>query len=155
MHFLLWTKWSHESTNFDTFKHSDESLPNSSRHFPNRHFSWNFAWLFSVIRYNSSVFFFGQMLYTLHKRDKSQCKFWRIECSDQNSPNSCHFWNNKSIFLQILHHSFSIMRHNSSSPLYFFTWNLSTKGTYQGTNLVKFHLSSRKSGILHFDGLLL
>ena len=35
MHFLLWTKWSHESTNFDTFKCSDENLPNSSCHFPN------------------------------------------------------------------------------------------------------------------------
>ena len=35
MHFLLWTKGSHENTNFDTFKCSDENLPNSSCHFPN------------------------------------------------------------------------------------------------------------------------
>ena len=60
------------------------------------------------------------MLYTLHKRDKSQCKFWRLECSDQNSPNSCHFWNNISIFLQILHHS-SVSW--DITPLYFFSWN--------------------------------
>ena len=35
MHFLLWTKGSHENTNFDTFKCSDENLPNSACHFPN------------------------------------------------------------------------------------------------------------------------
>ena len=32
---------------------------------------------------------------------------------------------------------------------------LSIKGAYQSTNLVKFDVSSRKSDILHFDGLLL
>ena len=35
IHFLLWTKESHENTNFDTFKCFDENLPNSSCHFPN------------------------------------------------------------------------------------------------------------------------
>ena len=43
-----------------------------------------------------------------------------FECSDQNSPNSCHFVNNKSGFLQILHQSsvsWSII------PLYFLSWN--------------------------------
>ena len=35
MHFILWTKGSHENTNFDTFKCSDENLLNSSCHFPN------------------------------------------------------------------------------------------------------------------------
>ena len=28
--------------------------------------------------------------------------FETFECSGQNSPNSCHFWNNRSVFLQIL-----------------------------------------------------
>ena len=32
---------------------------------------------------------------------------------------------------------------------------LSTKGGYQGTNLVKFDVKSQKSEVLHFDGLLL
>ena len=35
MNFLLWTKGSHENTNVDTAKCSDENLPNSSSHFPN------------------------------------------------------------------------------------------------------------------------
>ena len=32
---------------------------------------------------------------------------------------------------------------------------LSTKGAYQSTNLMKFHVSGRKSENLHFDGILL
>ena len=36
IHFLLWTKGSHESPNFDTFECSVENLPNSSCNFPNR-----------------------------------------------------------------------------------------------------------------------
>ena len=34
-------------------------------------------------------------------------------------------------------------------------YTLSTKGAYQSTILVTFHVNSRKSEILHFDGLLL
>ena len=33
--FLLWTKWSHQSPNFDTFKCSGENLPNFSSLFSN------------------------------------------------------------------------------------------------------------------------
>ena len=35
IHFLLWTKGSHQSSNSDTFNCSGENLPNSSCHFPN------------------------------------------------------------------------------------------------------------------------
>ena len=64
-------------------------------------------------------------------------------------------------FHRILHHSSVSWDIN---PLYFFSWNcvlklcfeiLSTKGAYQSTHLVKVHVSSQKSKILHFDGLLL
>ena len=79
MHFLLWTKGSHENTNFDIFKCSDENLLNSSCHFPN-HKS-----VFLQILHDSSVSwnmllctFLGQTLYTLHKRDQSKCKFFRL-----------------------------------------------------------------------------
>ena len=44
------------------------------------------------------------------------------------------------------------------TPLYLFYlkfYVLSTKGAHQGTNLVKFQMSSRKSEILHFSGFLL
>ena len=35
IHFLLWTKGSHQNPNFDTFKCSGKNLPNFSRHFSN------------------------------------------------------------------------------------------------------------------------
>ena len=46
--------------------------------------------------------------------------FETFECLGQNSPNSCHFWNNKSVFPQIVHHS-SVSW--DITPLYFFSWN--------------------------------
>ena len=49
MHFLLWAKWSHVSTNFDTSKCSDENLPNSLCHFP------NYKPVFLQILHDSSV----------------------------------------------------------------------------------------------------
>ena len=36
IHFLLWAKGSHQSSNFDTFECSGENLPNSSCHFPSK-----------------------------------------------------------------------------------------------------------------------
>ena len=78
MHFLLWTKGSHEA-NFDIFKCSDENLLNSSCHFPN-HKS-----VFLQILHDSSVSwnmlpctFLGQTLHTLHKRNQSKCKLFRL-----------------------------------------------------------------------------
>ena len=50
---------------------------------------------------------------------------------------------------------FSVMRHNSSAFFSLKFYIFSTKRAYQITNLVKFHVSSKKSEILHFDGLLL
>ena len=35
MHFVLWIKGSHQSPNFETFKHFGNNLPNSSSHFLN------------------------------------------------------------------------------------------------------------------------
>ena len=122
MHFIFWAKRSYQSPIFDTSKYSVENLPNSSCHFPNHKslFFSNFAWFFSVLKNNSSFLFLGQMLYTFKEMDRSKCKFLRLECLDKNSPNSCYFWNNKSAFLQILHHSW-VSR--NITPLYFFSWN--------------------------------
>ena len=49
---------------------------------------------------------------------------------------------------------FSVMRHNLCTFLAEIVHTLK-KGASQSTNLVKFHLNSQKSKILHFDGLLL
>ena len=131
IHFLLWTKGSHESTNFYTFKCSDENLPNSSCHFPN-HKS-----VFSQILHDCSVswkitplWFFRSGIIYFFKGTNQSSNFLKgpikvqiletFENSYQNLPSSCHFWNSKSVFLQILHH-FSVSW--DVTPLYFFSWN--------------------------------
>ena len=118
MHFLLWAKWYHESTSFDTFKSSDENLPIFSCHFPN-HKS-----VFLQILHDSSVswkitplYFLGQNVIYFARKEPIKVKILEtFECSDQNSPNSCHFWNNKSVFLQFVPHS-SVS--SDITPLYF------------------------------------
>ena len=122
MHFLLWTKQSHQSPNFDTFKYSGQNLPNFSCHFLN-HKSVFFQIFhhFSVsCKITLPYFFRSNVIYFAKKEPIKVQIFETFECSDQNSPKSCHFWNNKSVFLQILYH-FSVSW--DITPLYFFSWN--------------------------------
>ena len=79
MHFLLWLKGSHESTNFDTFKCADENLPNSWCHYP------NLKSAFLQILHGSSVslnitpqYFFRSNAVYFAQRDQSKCKFFRL-----------------------------------------------------------------------------
>ena len=131
MHFLLWKKGSHQSPNFDTFKGSGENLPNSSCCFP-KHKS-----VFLQILYHSSIswkitllhFFRPKSIYFEQKESIKMQIFEAFKCSCQNSSRSCHFWNKKLVFLQIL--------------------------SYQSTNLVRFLVSSQNFETLHFDRLLL
>ena len=50
---------------------------------------------------------------------------------------------------------FSVMKQNHSALLWLDLYVISAKGAYHSTNLVKFHMSSCKSEIRHFDGMLL
>ena len=60
IHFLLWTKGSYESSNFDTFDFSGENFQNSSVNFQTTScFSSNFVSLFNVMKDYSSVLFFS------------------------------------------------------------------------------------------------
>ena len=107
---------------FEIFECSGENLPNSSCHFPN-HKS-----VFLQILHDSSVswkitplhFFRSKVIYLARKGPIKVQILETFECLDQNSPNSCHFWNNKSVFLQILHQS-SVSW--DITPLYFFSLN--------------------------------
>ena len=65
-------------------------------------------------------FFKSYVIYFARKEPVKEQIFGTVECLDQNSPNSCHFWKNKLVFLQILHH-FSVSW--DITPLYFFSWN--------------------------------
>ena len=122
MHFLLWTKESNQSPNFDTSKCSGKNFPNSSCHFSKQksvllqifhdtEVSWKITPLY---------FFRSKVIYFAQKGPVKVQIFETSECADQNSSNSYHFWNNKSIFLQILNH-FSVSW--GITPLYFFSWN--------------------------------
>ena len=103
--FLLWIKGPHETPNFETFKYSGENLPYSSFHFP--HYKSVFLQILhheiKIIVMKASFSwkitpFLGQILNTLHNRNQWKCKFLRLL-------SACHFWNNRSVFFQILHQS--------------------------------------------------
>ena len=119
--------------------------------------SSDFSPFFSVVAYNSFVNL--QLMHFLlwKKASHENTNFDTFTCSDENLPNSfCHFPNHKSVFLQILQHSLVyIVRHNSFILFQLKLYILSTKVTYQSTNLVKFQLSSRKSEILHVGVVLM
>ena len=93
--------------------------------------------------------FLGQILNTLNSRNQWKCKFFRLSSARVKihqilvifSPN----------FTSI----FRVMGHNSSVLFQIKFYILLTKGSYESKNLVKLYMSSRKSKILHFDGLLL
>ena len=152
--FLLLTKRSHQSPNFDTFKCSGENLPNASSHFP-KHKS-----VFLQILYHSSeswkitpkYFFRSNVIYFAQKEPVKLQISETFECLAQNSPNSCHFWNNKSVFLQMFHHS-SVSW--DLTPLYFFSWNFIYFQQKEPIKLQIWWNFTEQSEILHFDRLFL
>ena len=120
---LLWTKGSHQSSNFDTFQCSGENLQNSSCHFPS-----NMSVFFQILQHSSiswkitALYFFSSSnTYFSQKEPIKKKIFDTFECSGQNLSNSLQpFSNDKSIALQILYLSsvsWNIIR------LYFFSPN--------------------------------
>ena len=98
IHFLLWAKGSHQSSNFDTFKCSGKNLPNSSFHFPSS------KSVFLQILHHSSVswkitpvyFFSSNNIYFAQKELIKVKILETFEYSGQNLSNSlCQFWNDK------------------------------------------------------------
>ena len=83
---------------FETFKCSGKNLSNFSFQFCNDSSS-NVGSFFFAMAHNSSVLFWCETLYTLHKGTNQSGNFENFESSGQN------FWNNKSVFLRILLHS--------------------------------------------------
>ena len=121
----------------------------------------DFSSFFSVITYNSSLSLqlMRFLLWTKRSYENTNFEVFKIfifKCSDENLPNSsCHFPNNKSVFLQIymtlqLHDStlYTLLKRDQSKCKFFYIYILPSKVAYQSTNLVKFHLSSKKSEIL-------
>ena len=81
-------------------------------------FCSNFGSLSSVMKGNSSVLF--QVKHYRKGPIKKQI-FETFESSDQNSPNSCHFWNRKSVFRQIFYQSWVP---SNVTPLFLLNWSI-------------------------------
>ena len=122
IHFLLWAKGSHQSSNFDTFKCSGENLPNSC-HFPSN------KSIFLQILHHSSMswkitplhFFSTNNICFAQKEIIKVRIFGTFECSGQNLSNSsCQYWNDKLIPLQVLYPSSLSWK---ITPLYCFSSN--------------------------------
>ena len=85
-HFLIWTKESYQSSNFDTFECSDENLQNSSCHFP----SSNSVFLqilhhFSMSRKITPLYFFSSKNTYFPQKEHVKVKICdTFECSGQN-----------------------------------------------------------------------
>ena len=134
IHFLLWTKGSYQSSNFDTFECSGENLQNFSSNFPS-----NKAVFLQILHHSSmswkitSLYFFSSNNTYFAQKEPIKVKiFQTFECSDQNLSNSLsRFWNDKSISLQILY-PYSVSW--KIAPLYTLFWLkqyiLCLKGTH-------------------------
>ena len=85
IHFLLWTKGSHQSSNFDIFERSGENLPNSWYHFPN-----NKSFFFQILHHSSMswkitppYFFSSNNIYFAQKKRIKVKTFETFERSGQ------------------------------------------------------------------------
>ena len=142
MHFVLWTKVSHKSTNFDTLKV----------------FRWKIAKFFKSFSQPQVGFFsFHVKRCTLcTKGTKKSENFLVFYVLGSKFTKFLLFLKQQISYSHILHHSLvSWDIYNSTVSFQLEFYILSTKEGYQNTNLVKFHLSSQKSEILYFGGLFL
>ena len=104
---------------------------------PQVSFSSNFASLSNVMKDNSSLLSYINR-YILFTEETNQCiTFWDFWVLRSKFTKFLSVLKQQSTFSSNFASIFSVMRHNSSllSKLKFYM--LSTKGTYQGTNLVK------------------
>ena len=113
----------------------------------------DFAWLFSVIKNNSSVLFWVKSYRLCTKGTNQSAYFLEFLVFESKFTKFLAFLKQKISFSSNFAPLFSTMRHNFSVPFQLKCSMLLTKGAYQSANLVKFHLSSWKSEILHFGVL--
>ena len=83
IHSLLWTKGSHQSSNFDTSKCSGENLPNSSSHFPKKQVSFSSNLHHSLISWKITPLniFSSNNIYFAQKGPIKVKIFGTFECS--------------------------------------------------------------------------
>ena len=98
MHFLLWTKKPHQSPNFDTsvfwWKFAKFLMSFSK---PQVNFSSNLHHSSLPWKITPLYFFRSNIKYFAQQEPIKVQIYETFEYLGQNSPNSCHFWNNKSV----------------------------------------------------------
>ena len=96
----------------------------------------NFASFLIVSAHNSLKILSSYIFLLWMKRTHQSQNFGTLECCGENLPNfSCHFWNDESVFLQILHHSLVSWK---ITPLYSFIWNIIYFGQKQSIKVQTF-----------------
>ena len=75
---LLWRKWSHQCSNFETFKYSGENVPYSSCHFPNHKSVFLQILHHCSVPWKITLYSLGHTLHTFHKKNESKWEFLRI-----------------------------------------------------------------------------
>ena len=73
-YFQLWTKESHQSPHFETYKCSGENLPNSLWYFPNQKLFSLQILHHSLVSWNITPLHFFRS--NIIGKDQSKCKFW-------------------------------------------------------------------------------
>ena len=123
---------------------------------PQGSFSSNFTWLFISWKITPQYFFRSKIIYFPQKGPIKVQILETFQCSDQNSPNSCQFWNKKLVFVQILH---QFLVSWGITPLHFFLAEIVY--TFNKRSLRKYKFSETQLSswnfpeTLHFDELLL
>ena len=113
MHFLLWTKQSSQSPNFDTFKYSGQNLPSFLCQFPKHKWVFQVLHHFSVSWKITPLYFFSSNL--RYFAQKSKCKFLRLSSVQVEIFAKFLLFLKQQISLTSNFPSlFSVMRHNSS-----------------------------------------
>ena len=123
MHFLLWTKRSHQSSNVDTFKCSGKNLPNSSCHFSNHKLVFLQVFYYSLLPCKIAPLYFlmSNVIYFAQK-EAINAEILRILSAQQKIHHTfVIFEKTNQFFLKfcITHSSISW----DINPLYFFGWN--------------------------------
>ena len=117
-------------------------------------FSFKFYMTLQCHEIYSSVIFLGQTLYALHERDQSKCRFFRPFSVRIKIHQILVIFEAKKKFLfkfctTLWYHEMQLVHAFFTETLYTFS-----KNSLSSTNLLKFHLSSQKSEILHCEKIL-
>ena len=118
-------------------------------------FSSNFASLFIVMKDNSSVLFEVKRHILCIKGTNQSANFLRFLSARVRFHQILVIFEATNQFFFKFYITFQCHEVQLVCSFLLKFYILSAKGAYQSTNFVKFHVSNRKSEILHFHGLLL